>query len=104
MTDPNLTNRILAQGKALVRGIETLGTIEPTSPFERALARLLMAAYKCRLRAIVAVVPAWVGEYDEVNLSSLAMDLLTLTAEGRTECKPTDRDDKAKEDSPSCAR
>jgi hypothetical protein len=60
--------------------IEALGTIQPSGPFERALARLLMAAYKRRLRAIVAVVPAWVGEYYEVNLSSLAMDLLTLHA------------------------
>jgi hypothetical protein len=42
--------------------IEALGTIEPTGPFERALARLLMAAYKRRLRAIVKVVPTWVSE------------------------------------------
>ena len=28
----------------------------------RALARVLMAAYKRRLRAIVKVAPAWVGE------------------------------------------
>jgi hypothetical protein len=39
-----------------------VGTIEPTGPFERALARLLMAAYKCRLRAIVKLVPTWVSE------------------------------------------
>ena len=47
-----LTSRIIAQGRALVRAIEALGTIEPTGPFERALARLLIAAYKRRLRAI----------------------------------------------------
>jgi len=41
--DPALTDRILRQGKAFVRTIEALGTIEPTDPFERALARLLMA-------------------------------------------------------------
>jgi len=35
---------------------------EPTGPFERALARLLMAAYKRRLRPIVAAVPAWASE------------------------------------------
>jgi len=35
---------------------------ESTGPFERALARLLMAAYKRRLRAIVKVAPAWVSE------------------------------------------
>jgi hypothetical protein len=43
---PDLTNRIIAQARALVRAIEALSTIEPTGPFERALARLLMAAYK----------------------------------------------------------
>jgi hypothetical protein len=58
MIDPAPTDRIIAQGRALVRAIEALGTIEPTGPFERALARLLMAAYKRRLRAIVKVVPA----------------------------------------------
>jgi hypothetical protein len=41
---------------------EALGTIESTGPFERALARLLMAVHKRRLRAIVKVVPTWVSE------------------------------------------
>jgi hypothetical protein len=58
----DLTDQIMAHGKALVRAIEALGTIEPTGPFERALARLLIAAYKRRLRAIVKVTPAWVSE------------------------------------------
>ena len=62
MTDPAHTKRIIAQGKALVRAIEALGTIEPSGPIERALARLLQAAYKRRLRAIVAVAPSWVTE------------------------------------------
>ena len=62
MTIPDPTDRILRQGRALVRAIEALGTIEPTGPFERALARLLQAAYKRRLRAIVATVPDWVAE------------------------------------------
>jgi hypothetical protein len=44
MTGPDLTDRIILQGRALVRAIEGLSTIEPTGPFERALARLLMAA------------------------------------------------------------
>jgi hypothetical protein len=57
MAYPALTDRIMAQGKALVRAIEALASTEPTGPFERALARLLMAAYKRRLRAIVKVVP-----------------------------------------------
>ena len=46
MTSPLLADRTITQGKALVRAIEALGTIEPTGPFERALARLLMAACK----------------------------------------------------------
>ena len=59
---PARTNHLVSQGRALVRAIEALGTIEPSGPFERALARLLMAAYKRRLRAIVADVPSWVTE------------------------------------------
>jgi hypothetical protein len=62
VTIPDPAGRILRQGRALVRAIEALGTIEPTGPFERTLARLLMAAYKRRLRAIVKVVPTWVSE------------------------------------------
>jgi len=50
MADPELTDRIIAQGKALVRAIEALGTIEPTGPTERVLARLLIVKYKRRLR------------------------------------------------------
>jgi hypothetical protein len=61
MTD-DLTGHIVAPGCALVRAIEALGATEPTGPFERALARLLMAAYRRRLRAIVKVVPTWVSE------------------------------------------
>jgi hypothetical protein len=45
-----------------VRAIEALGTIEPTGPIERALARLLLAAYERWLRAIVEAAPAWVSE------------------------------------------
>jgi hypothetical protein len=60
MTNPQLTDRIILQDRALVRAIEALGTIEPSGPFERALARLLMAAYKRRLRGIVKVMCAWV--------------------------------------------
>jgi hypothetical protein len=56
------TDHIIIQGRALVRAIEPLGTIQPTGPFERALARLLIAAYKRRQRAIVRVVPTWASE------------------------------------------
>jgi hypothetical protein len=46
MNDFALTDRILRQGRALIRAIKALGIVQPTGPFERALARLLMAAYK----------------------------------------------------------
>ncbi|MBU0705010.1 MAG: hypothetical protein KKC18_14215 [Chloroflexi bacterium] len=53
------TVRIVVQGHALVRAIEALGTIEPSGPFERAIAGLLLAAYK---RGIVEAAPSWVAE------------------------------------------
>jgi hypothetical protein len=47
MTEPNLelTDRVLAQGKALVRAIVALEAIEPSDWFERAIAGLLL--YNC---------------------------------------------------------
>ena len=48
MTDPELTDHIIAQGRALVRAIEALGTIELTGPLERLLAGLLLSAYERR--------------------------------------------------------
>ena len=54
------------EGKAPVRAIEALGTIQPTGSFERTLAHLLMAAYKRRLQAIVGAAPAWVSN-DQVS-------------------------------------
>ena len=62
MTDPAHADGIIAQVRALVRAIEALGTIEPSGPLERALARLLLAAYKRRLPAIVEAAPSWVSE------------------------------------------
>jgi len=62
MTDLELTDRILRQGKALVRAVEALGTIEPGSPVERAAARLLLFVYKRRLRGVVEVAPSWMVE------------------------------------------
>ena len=56
-----LADHIVSQGRALVRAIEVLETIEPSAGFERAIARLLLAAYKRRLRAIIGTAPAWVG-------------------------------------------
>ena len=56
------TERILEQGKALVRAIEALDTIDPTGPLEQAMVWLLLKAYRRRLRAIVGAAPAWVSE------------------------------------------
>jgi hypothetical protein len=53
-----LTERLLQQGKALVRAIEALDTIEPTGPIERVQAWFLIQAYKRRRRAIVAAARA----------------------------------------------
>jgi len=53
-----LTDHIIEQGKALVRAIEALGTIDPSGPFERIIAGLLLAAYKQRLREPVGFCPA----------------------------------------------
>ena len=66
MTNLELIDRIILQGRALVCAIEALGPIQPSGPFERALTRLLMATYKQRLRGIVAPVPAWVSD-DQVS-------------------------------------
>jgi hypothetical protein len=53
----NPTDKLLQQGKALVRAIEALDTIEPTGPIERVQAWFLIKAYKCWLRVIVASDP-----------------------------------------------
>lgn len=41
------TERIVEQGKALVRAIEALETTEPTGPIERVMTWLLLKAYPC---------------------------------------------------------
>ena len=56
------TDRIIAQGRALVRAIESLSAIEPSGPIERFIVGLLLAAYKRRLRGIVESAPTWVSE------------------------------------------
>jgi hypothetical protein len=62
MTDPDTTARVIRQGKALVRAIESLITIEPSGPIERFIVGLLLAAYKRLLRRIVESAPGWVSE------------------------------------------
>ncbi len=62
---PNPTetaNRVIRQGRALVRAVESLSTIEPTGLIERVMIKILIAAYKHRLQAIIPLVPAWVGK------------------------------------------
>ena len=60
MTDP--TDQIIAQGRALVRAIEAMDIITPTSRFERWQTRLLRAAHRYRLRGLIQAAPAWVAE------------------------------------------
>jgi hypothetical protein len=57
--DPALTDHIIAQGRALVRAIEALGTIEQTGWLERATVRSLLGSYKRRLWEIVAAATSW---------------------------------------------
>ena len=82
MSDPELTDPIILQGRALVRAIEALGTIQPSGPFERALARLLVAAYKRRLRGIVKLTGSARGYGARRG---------TLGASGRRRCLKTTR-------------
>jgi hypothetical protein len=64
MTEPNLelTDRVLIQGKALARAIAAMETIEPSGWFERAIAGLLLLAYRRRLRGIVETAPEWMAK------------------------------------------
>jgi hypothetical protein len=62
VTEPGTTDRVIGQGQALVRAIESLESIEPSGPIERMMAALLVQAYRRRLRAIVASAPTWVSE------------------------------------------
>jgi hypothetical protein len=52
-------NRVISQGRALVRAIEVLQELEPSGWFERALACLLLAGYRRRLERILEEVPDW---------------------------------------------
>jgi hypothetical protein len=58
----NKTERILEQGKALVRVVEALETIEPIGSIDRTMVVLLLQTYRHRLRAIVSSAPSWVRE------------------------------------------
>jgi hypothetical protein len=60
--DPEHVDHIIQQGRALVRAIEVLGTIDPSGPLEELITGLLLTAYKRRLRGIVEVTPSWMTE------------------------------------------
>ena len=53
------TDHIIEQFRALVQATEALNTIEPSGWFERAIVRLLLAAYEVRLKAILPALPEW---------------------------------------------
>ena len=61
-TNPDPTERAITHGRAHVRAMEALETIEPSAWLERTIARLLVAAYRRRLRAIIGAAPAWLGD------------------------------------------
>ena len=62
MTDDEIANRIIEQGRALVQAIAAMDTSAPTNHFVRWKARLLQVEYRHRLREILRNVPAWVAE------------------------------------------
>jgi hypothetical protein len=78
----------IEQGRALVRAIEALGIIEPTAWFERTIARLLLAAYKRRLRAIIGAVPAWMGDRILQASERIPAQEAALFGENGCLCKP----------------
>jgi len=59
--DMHLTERVIGQDRALVHAIEGLRVLEPSGWFEREIAGLLLAAYRRRLKMIIATAPSWVG-------------------------------------------
>ena len=60
--NPDTTDRIISQGRALVRAIDGTGEITPTGWVERFLVTLLLASYRQRLRAVVEAAPAWMTD------------------------------------------
>ena len=53
---------VVIQGRALVRAVEAPETTEPSAWFEQTISRLLIAAYRRRLRAIIGAAPIWMGD------------------------------------------
>ena len=57
---PEVAEHLIEEGCALVQAIEGLRVIEPSGWFERAISSLLLAAYRRRLKMIIATAPPWV--------------------------------------------
>ena len=57
----HIATRVIIQGRALVRSVQALETIEPSAGFERAIRGLQVKAYTRRLHAIIGTAPPWVG-------------------------------------------
>jgi len=55
MNHVDLVSQLALRPRSLTRAIEVSGTIEPSGPLERPLSRLSLAAYRRRLRSVVAV-------------------------------------------------
>ena len=55
-------DRIIRQGRALVKAIEGLSEVDPGGPIERLMIRMLLDSYKQRLRALIGALPAWAVE------------------------------------------
>jgi len=73
-----LADCIIRQGRALVRAIESLTPIDPSGLFERAIAGLLVTAYKRRLQGIVELVTGWVAEEILIASERIADDRAAL--------------------------
>jgi hypothetical protein len=60
MNEADITDCVVAQGRALTRAIDAIGEIEPSGWFERALSGLLLADYRRRLERIPEETPDWI--------------------------------------------
>jgi hypothetical protein len=72
VTIPDPTDRIITKARALVPAIEALATIEPSGPFERALAQPLQAPYNHELRNAVEFAsssPVWLPDVGTIDVN-----------------------------------
>ena len=62
MAEHDRPDHLITQGRALVRAIQALETIEPSDEAKQAPARQLIAVYRQGLRTIIGAAPTWVGD------------------------------------------